>query len=303
MQIEKFLLSVLQKEEQIFHIKELNEKAEEEGCDGVTPNKLKTILNFWAIKNWIKRQTVDYSKNHLAVLGLYEKEILEAKLTQRYEIAQFIVEYLYKKSAIDLSHDEISKEEMLVEFSVLELKEGFESRMALFNTKATLEDIEDALFYLSRIEALKIEGGFMVVYNALTIERLELDNKRRYKVEDYQKLDQFYQNKVQLIHIVGEYARKMIDDYKAALQFVDDYFQLNYNLFLNRYFKGRQNEIKRNITPTKFKQLFGELSPTQLKIINDNQSKYIVVAAGRKWQDPNFSSQASFLTFNGRCQA
>ena len=40
----------------------------------------------------------------------------------------------------------------------------------------------------------------------------------------------------------------MIEDYKEALQFVDDYFQLNYSL--NKYFKGiRQNEIKRNITP------------------------------------------------------
>ena len=34
------------------------------------------------------------------------------------------------------------------------------------------------------------------------------------------------------------------------------------------------------MTPNKFKQLFGELSPTQLKIINDNETKYIVVAAG-----------------------
>ena len=98
----------------------------------------------------------------------------------------------------------------------------------------------------------------MVVYNALTIERLEQDNKKRYKAEDYQKLNQFYQNKVQQIHIVGEYARKMINDYKAALQFVDDYFQLNYISFLNKYFKGsQQDEIRRNITPSKFKQLFG----------------------------------------------
>src|SRR5690606_38838503 len=78
-----------------------------------------------------------------------------------------------------------------------------------------------------------------------------------------------------------EYAKKMIDDYKDALQFVEDYFQLNYSSFLHKYFKGsRQDEIKRNITPAKFRQLFGELSPTQLKIINDNQAKHLVVAAG-----------------------
>jgi len=271
----------MENEEKIFHMKELNEQAEQNGCNDVTTNKIKTILNFWAIKNWVKRQNVEYSKNHIAVLCLHEKEALEARLTKRYELAQFIVEYLYDKSNTDIAAEESNKEEVLVEFSVLELKEEFESRLTLFNIKATPEDIEDALFYLSRIEALKIEGGFMVVYNALTIERIERDNKKRYKTEDYQKLNQFYQNKVQQIHIVGEYARKMLKDYKAALQFVDDYFQLNYSSFLNKYFKGsRQNEIRRNITPSKFKQLFGELSPTQLKIITDNVSKYIVVAAG-----------------------
>ena len=279
--IESYLLTVLSNQETIFHIKELNEQAEQNGCKDVTPGKIKTIFNFWGIKNWIKKHTVEYSKNHIAVICLHEIEALEEKLTKRYEIAQFIVEYLYDKSNANITEDESNRDEVLIEFSVMELKEEFENRLTLFNTKATTEDIEDALFYLSRIEALRIEGGFMVVYNALTIERLEQGNKKKYKSEDYQKLNQFYENKVQQIHIVGEYARKMINDYKAALQFVDDYFQLNYTIFLNKYFKGsRQNEIKRNITPSKFRQLFGELSPTQLKIINDNASKYIVVAAG-----------------------
>ena len=280
-QIEKFLLIVLKDEETVFHIKEINEQAEDNGCKDVTPNKINTILNFWAIKHWIKRQTV-HSKNHIAVLCLFDKESLEAKFTKRYEVAQFIVEYLYDISNKNIAVDGgTNDEEVLVEFSVFELKEKFEQRFMLIDAKASSEDVEDALFYLSRIEALKIEGGFMVLYNALTIERVEHNNRKNYKAEDYEKLDQFYQNKVQQIHIVGEYARKMISDYKAALQFVEDYFHLNYTFFINKYFPGsRQNEIKKNITPAKFKQLFGELSPTQLKIINDKESKYIVVAAG-----------------------
>lgn len=280
-EIERFLLTIIQNEEQVFHIKELNEQAEEYGCKDVTPNKLKTIFNIWTIKNWIRRQTLGYSKEHLAILSLYDIETLEEKLSKRHELTQFILEYLYEKSNIDKAEYDTLEEESFVEFSVLELKENFESRLTLFNTTVTSEDIEDAIYYLSKIDALKIEGGFLVVYNALTIERLEKDNKKRYKMEDYKKLEQFYQNKIQQIHIVGEYAKKMLSDYKAALQFVNDYFQLNFTSFLNKYFKGsRQEEINRNITPSKFKQLFGELSPTQLKIINDNQSKYIVVAAG-----------------------
>ena len=279
--IENYLLPEFEEQEKTFHIKELNEEAEQNGCEDVTPNKIKTLINFWAIKNWIKRQNLAYSKNHVVVLCLHPKEILKEKLEKRHELAKFIVEYLYEKSNLKVAEDEVEKEEVLVEFSVHELKEEFEKRFNLFEIKISLEDIEDTLFYLSRINAIKIEGGFLVVYNRLTIERVEQDNKKRYKVEDYQKLNQFYENKVQQIHIVGEYAKKMISDYKDALQFVEDYFQLNYTSFLNKYFKGsRQNEIKRNLTPAKFKQLFGELSPTQLKIINDNETKYIVVAAG-----------------------
>jgi len=136
------------------------------------------------------------------------------------------------------------------------------------------------LFYLSRTEAIKIEGGFLVTYNRLTIQRLCTDNKRRYKLEDYRKLGQFYENKVQQIHIVGEYAHKMLEDYKSALQFVEDYFHLDYPAFLGKYFGGRKEEIRRNLTPTKFRQLFGELSARQLKIIKDQTARYIVVAAG-----------------------
>jgi ATP-dependent DNA helicase RecQ len=279
--IEMFLLEILEEQEKTFHVKELNEDAERFGCTDVSPNRIKKVINFWAIKNWLKQKNLDYSKNHFALISLSPKDRLKEKLVKRHELAKFVVEFLYQKSSLISARDESQKEEVLLEFSVHELKEAYEKHQNLFKLKIDIDDIEDTLFYLSRIEAIKIEGGFLVVYNRLTIERIEQDNKRRYRVEDYQKLNQFYENKIQQIHIVGEYAKRMIDDYKDALQFVEDYFQLNYQSFLNKYFKGnRQNEIKRNVTPAKFKQLFGELSPTQLKIINDSESKHIFVAAG-----------------------
>jgi ATP-dependent DNA helicase RecQ len=73
-------------------------------------------------------------------------------------------------------------------------------------------------FTCPRIEAIKIEGGFLVIYNKLTIDRLEQNNRVQYKEQDYQKLSQYYDHKVQQIHIVGEYAKKMIDD-TGALEF------------------------------------------------------------------------------------
>jgi len=279
--LENFLLPLFDEQEKTFHLKELNENAELHGCTDISVQKIKTIINFWSIKNWLKRQNLDYSKNHFAALYLQPKNSLKEKLEKRHELARFIVEYFYEKNNQNISDENTNKEEVLIEFSVHELKSAYETSLSLFKVNITLDDIEDSLFYLSRIEAIKIEGGFLVVYNRLTIERLEQDNKKRYTKDDYEKLNLFYENKVQQIHIVGEYARKMINDYRDALQFVEDYFKLNYSSFLTKYFPGsKANELKLKMTVAKFKQLFGDLSPTQLKIINDNESKYIVVAAG-----------------------
>lgn len=279
--IEKFLCPLFDQKEKSFHIKELNEQAEKNGCKDVTPNKIRTIINFWAIKNWIKRHNQDYSKNHIVAISCQPKEELKARLEKRHILSEFIVNILHEKSNQVSEEREREKEEVLVEFSVLELQEAFSKQVQLFEIKVTIEDVEDALFYLSRIEAIKIEGGFLVVYNRLTIDKLEQNPRIQYKEQDYQKLSDYYDHKVQQIHIVGEYAKKMVDDYTGALRFVEDYFQLNFPSFLNKYFKGsRESEIRRNITPKKYKQLFDSLSDVQRRIIDDKASPYIVIAAG-----------------------
>ncbi len=277
---EEILLSLLKETETAYHLKEIISHFLQAGIKDSSLHQLKTILNFWAIKNWIKRQQHDYSKNHVQIGLLVNKNEFIEKQEKRHLIAKQITDYLHQKatSQVETGSD---REEVLVEFSIQELREMIENQSGMFSLKASIDDVEDSLFYLSRIEAIKIEGGFLVVHNRLSIDRLEKNNRIQYKESDYEKMKQFYQQKVQQIHIVGEYARKMIRNYQEALQFVDDYFRLNYSSFLSKYFPGsRQDEIKRTLTPEKFMKLFGALSPEQLKIINDAEHQNIVVAAG-----------------------
>lgn len=178
-----------------------------------------------------------------------------------------------KKNALDKA----------IQFSVVELLNRIKSNsQSLFGglDDIQLEDVEEALLYLSKIGSLKLEGGFLVLYNAMNIQRIK-DNKSRYKQDDYRMLNEFYKLKIQQVHIVGEYANLMVRDYHAALQYVQDYFQMDYRKFVIKYFKGdRANEIQRNLTPQKYKQLFGQLSKRQMDIISDKGSRCIVVAAG-----------------------
>lgn len=277
--IEALLFQLTEEGENSYSLKKLNEAIEAEHCPRVTPQKIKTVLNFWAIKNWVKKQANTHRPNYVDMVYVQPKWQLKERLEKRHALARFIVNHLYQQYKQSAEGGEQERDEYLVEFSVYEIKQAYEADM--WAEPIDFADVEDSLFYLSRIEAIKIEGGFLVLYNRLTLQRLELNNAKQYTKDDYKKLNQFYDSKVQQIHIVGEYARKMMDDEQVALQFAEDYFQMNHLGFIRKYFPAEQADfLKQKMTARKFQALFGELSPTQLKIIHDSQNPHIVVVAG-----------------------
>lgn len=271
--LEEFLVQNIRMEGQCINLKELNEKAVSSGIKQATVNALKTIFYYWTIKHYIEKST-ENTTTRTIVMPLFPPEELWEKRKSCIDLAEFIVKYLFEKSR----EKQTQGDHVIAEFSVLELKLEYRKNAVI---DVSDQEVEDALLYLSKIDAMKLEGGFLVLYNGMQITRLELDNKIRYKLDDYRSLNEYYRQKMQQIHIVGEYANMMVKDYDNALQFVNDYFHMDYQLFIAKYFKGnRKDEINRNITPGKYDKLFRELSEVQRAIIDDDSSKYIVVAAG-----------------------
>ena len=278
--LELFLLNTLANDRTEFFLKELNEKACEAKISSTT-KQIKTLLYYLAVKSHIKKKGNAYNGMVHAVLCQDVEKTLHT-CHRRHNICRFIIGQLYTAALAKTPPTE--NKGSLVQFSVVTLLKELNAHQSndLFHAQERfqLAEIEDALLYLSTIGSLRLEGGFMMIYNAMEVHRLK-EMKFRYKLEDYRMLDEFYKQKRQQIHIVGEYANMMVRDYDAALQYVQDYFQMDYKKFISKYFKGeRLEEIERNITPDKYRKLFGELSERQRSIIDDKQSKYIVVAAG-----------------------
>ena len=76
---EEILLSYLKESETAYHLKEIISHFLQAGIKDSSLNQLKTILNFWSIKNWIKRQQHDYSKNHVQIALLFSKQEFKEK--------------------------------------------------------------------------------------------------------------------------------------------------------------------------------------------------------------------------------
>lgn len=278
--LERFLLEQLGDEEKEYNLKQLNEAAENAGIKFSNIRRITTLLYFLTIKEYITKERRG-NDNVVITPGQPLSELTE-RFDKRCEIARFIVKTLYSESNNSV-RTATSKNGALVEFSVVGLYNDFiaEPRFDISLNEIGLSDVQDALLYLSKIESMKLEGGFFVLYNGMELKRLILDNKIRYKYDDYRSLESYYKHKIQQIHIVGEYANLMVKDYNSALQFVQDYFRMDFKGFIAKYFKGeRAIEITRNISPEKYHQLVDELSDVQRQIISDARSKYIVVAAG-----------------------
>lgn len=258
--------------------KQLNDDAQKNGITTATEKDIRTLLYFLTIKGYTRKK--EDAAHNIELTRQADMQSTIKRFEKRLNICTFAVEWLYRQ-AQNTTLEESKKNG--VQFSVVELLNDLKAQGQTFFESLDdlqLEDVEESLLYLSKIGALKLEGGFLVLYNAMNIRRLK-DNKLRYKQEDYRMLNEFYRQKIQQVHIVGEYANLMVRDYDAALQYVHDYFQMDYKAFVQKYFKGeRVEQIERNITSKKYEQLFNQLSKKQMQIISDKESRVIVVAAG-----------------------
>lgn len=287
--LERYILEHIPDESLHITYKQLNDNAVHDGINTSTEKKIRTLLYFLAVKGYAHKK--EDGVRNLIVTRDKDIETIIKRFERRIEVCRFIIERLYSlaeensKTITEESNNSssVDSKEKPLQFSVIELLNDLKSsNQSLFSdfSSLQLEDVEEALLYLSKIGAMKLEGGFLVLYNAMAIKRIK-EPRLHYKQEDYRMLNEFYKQKIQQIHIVGEYANLMVRDYDAALQYVQDYFQMDYHRFILKYFKGnRETEIERNVTPSKYKQLFGMLSKRQKEIIDDHESRCIVVAAG-----------------------
>lgn len=276
--LERYMLTQISNGSIATSYKQLNNSAIENGITTSQEKDVKTLIFFLASRNYLRKQYK--ADRSIEIVPLVNADMLLKRFERRVQICGIAIEWLYKLVP-DPQEDE--KVERIVQFSVIELLNHINAAGKTLFSEANdigLEEVEDALLYLSKIGALKLDGGFLVLYNAMNIRKIK-DNKTRYKQEDYRMLNEFYKQKIQQVHIVGEYANLMVRDYNAALTYVQDYFSLDYKKFIAKYFKAeRINEIQLNITPGKYKKLFASLSQKQMSIISNKASRAIVVAAG-----------------------
>ncbi|MCG8327669.1 MAG: RecQ family ATP-dependent DNA helicase [Chitinophagales bacterium] len=259
-----------------FFLRELNEDLISDGLDSDLYT-LKTILNYWDISNLINKERLDRTTEQYYILVKREHEDIKAAMNRRKKMAGFCLEIIERDYLPHAKIDADFSDKKLIKFSTLELQATFNQ---LLNETVSIRDCEYLLLYMHHLNVIELKSGLLVFYNPMKIIRQETNNRKQYTTADFEQLAQFYKSKTEQIHIVGEYAKKQLKLQEEALQFVDDYFVMDYERFLTKYFPGRRTKIRQPLTETQFEQIITNLSIEQLEVIKDNRSEHILVAAG-----------------------
>lgn len=277
--METLFWDMVSEERRHYQVKEFTSAAEERGIL-TTPKEWMSLTSFLELKGYLTRRATG-TKDHFELRITLSPDGRIARMQKRYDVAQYVLEALFRKWA-EAPTNEKGEAVTGIDFSLLKLLEGFtQTDQGLMGAgEATQADVEEALLYLKKMDMIQLEGGFLVLYFGMKIERLNHGKRSKYKAADYALLDAFYKQKIQQIHIVGAYANLMVKNMGAALDFVHDYFHEDYQVFIAKYFKGAQQALDRPVTTGLFEKIVGTLSDKQRAILSDDTSRTIVVAAG-----------------------
>jgi len=236
-------------------------------------NKNKTELIKSIIKTWRDKSNFIFIRHNreqnLWYFKFINSENVKNLILNKHAIANRILAIFIK--------DLPSKKKEKIVFSLKSLYEQLKQEPSI--QTLSIKEIDKILLYLHHLNILELLSGRFISYSPMAIHKEEKAIYKRKYTEYKERLEGHYNVKVESIHIMGEYAKRLnIDNYSAIL-FLKDYFTLPYDKFKTQY-NLLKNQLSKPITHKRFKKIFKQMSNEQKAIINDTTTKAIMILAG-----------------------
>ena len=171
---------------------------------------------------------------------------------------------------------------LLAETTIGKLLKAIKSDISLKGTVRHPEKLLDrALIWLHEQDVISLNKGLVVFRPAMLI-RLERKERRGFSNVEYESLQLHYEEKTTQIHVMVEFAKLGLEDISKANRLAKDYFTMNSDEFLSRWFSGRKTEISRQTTPESWRDIVENLkNPVQQRIVADKREQTnVLVLAG-----------------------
>ena len=256
----------------VISIRTLNEALIKDGIIEDSDNKtdlIKELLKFWRQSKdnfHFYRINRQHDSWYTEILNLAS---LEKSLHLKHDIAVKIIEHFLAQ--ITTSKD---SEKVYLEFSLMQLHKDIELDMPIIW-------LDKVLLYLHVLNLVTLAEGRFIYYAPMNIYKSDkFKSKLKYTKAEYSiRMKPHYEQKVESIHIMGEYAARLKENPKEAFAFLKDYFTESYDAFKQKY-KLLKKTISQPMSKKRYEKIFSGLSEEQQEIINDKESQTMMILAG-----------------------
>lgn len=178
-------------------------------------------------------------------------------------------------------HDARGKD-LLVEFTLEELQAAMDRDLELRSSPSRdpVTEIEHALLFLHRTGVLVLHKGLAVFRQAMTLRLPPGSRSRRYTQDDFRGLAEHQLERTAQVHVMGEFAHRLLSKPADGLALLDDYFRMPAAAFRSRYFPRRTSELERPTSSTSWHSIVGALNPAQRAIVTAPLDRSLLVLAG-----------------------
>ncbi len=178
--------------------------------------------------------------------------------------------------------------EQRVEFTVDELENLLPVKDPPRTSSESFNAVRRVLLSLNETHALHIQNGLSVFRPALT---LKLKDDRPPAAGECRSLDDFFDEKIAQVHVMGKYAEFGKSDIRSAMTMVKEYFSLSRQEFYDRYFHRRKELLQYPTGEESLARITGKalqeghrpeysLSDAQRAIVTEGKTRNILILAG-----------------------
>ena len=173
--------------------------------------------------------------------------------------------------------------DLLVETTYGALEQAIRDDLVLkseLKNQATQPLVDRALLWMHEQEVVTLNRGLTVFRPAMTLKVTR--DGRTFTVADFKPLQEHYAEQTAQIHVVAEYAKLGVDDIHLALRLAVDYFELESQAFVHKWFKGKETTLGRDTLPEHYEAIVRKLgNRTQERIVADDRERTnVLVLAG-----------------------
>ncbi len=268
---------------QELNLTKLNQRLLDEGFD-CAPEILQSLLRSLSLDGKglaARRGSLEIhhiSRNLYKVKLQRSWQALVDTAERRREVASLVLETLLNQ----VPKDQFVAQDVLVEFSSDDIVQALRQDLILqTQIKDELAAIDRGLMFLHEQQVISLQKGLAVFSQAMTIHLFPEARSRRYSKRDYEPLAHHYEERVFQVHVMNEYAKLGLEKLKQAFSLVLDYFDMEKSRFMQEYFSGKKEVVKRATSQLSYQRIVEDLNNSdQQKIVTRPLDENILILAG-----------------------